>query len=100
MALFPLDGGEKWPTSTWTSVVKARPIRPIQAQPVQGWTQADIWEPALPARPLPTLRGESDRRASNPSTPDRNHFNLHFIINDSEEVKERKEDLCEKRGRD
>lgn len=53
VALFPLDRGEKWPTSTWTCVVQARPVLPIQARPVQ--TSAGLavdWHMGLlPAKP-------------------------------------------------
>lgn len=81
MALFLLDRGEKWPTSTWTSVVQARPILPIQARSV--WTnpgRSVDWHMgrALPARLLPRLKEKSDRRAASPMTQDGNHFNLHL----------------------
>lgn len=81
VALFPLDKGEKWPTSTWTSVVHAfaNPPRPGQTSPDQSMTGCRLaYGRALPARRLPRLKGESDRRAANPTNPDINYFNLHL----------------------
>lgn len=43
VALFPLDRGEKWPTSTLTKLVQSFPLRPDQSRPIEATLQGGIW---------------------------------------------------------
>lgn len=63
VALFPLDRGEKWPTSTWTKLVQSFPLRPDQSRPIEAAEWHMGW--ALRGRILADRQDEKECRPVN-----------------------------------